>query len=81
VTCPVRNFGNSSVDLELRIWIVDPENGRANIISEVLLKVWDKFHEHGISIPFPQQDLHINTVLGKHNIADIVSELKTPNDQ
>ncbi len=81
VTCPVRNFGNSSVDLELRMWILDPEKGRANIISEVLLNVWDRFHEQGISIPFPQQDLHINTVLGKHNIADVVSELKTTNDQ
>jgi small-conductance mechanosensitive channel len=81
VTCPVRNFGNSSVDLELRLWILDPENGRANIISEVLLKIWDKFHEHGIKIPFPQQDLHINSVLGQHNIADIVSQLQTTNNR
>lgn len=73
--CQLRAFGNSSVDLELRIWIQDPENGRANVISDVLLNVWDKFHEHGIKIPFPQQDLHINTVLGQHNIADVVSQL------
>ena len=25
----------------------------------MLLRVWDKFHEHGIEIPFPQRDLHL----------------------
>ena len=57
-------FADSSVNLELRIWVDDPEQGRANIISEVLLNVWDSFHEHGISIPYPQRDLHVKSVLG-----------------
>lgn len=72
----LKNFGDSSVELELRIWINDPTNGRANVISEVLLNVWDNFHEQGIEIPFPQQDLHINTVLGQQNIADVLSQLQ-----
>ncbi len=29
--------------------------------GEVLLAVWDKFHEHGIKIPFPQRDLHLKS--------------------
>jgi small-conductance mechanosensitive channel len=74
--CQLVAFGNSSVDLELRVWIQDPANGRANVISEVLLNVWDKFHEHGIAIPFPQQDLHINTLLGHENIADVVNQFQ-----
>ena len=57
--CLLRGFGDSSVDLELRIWIDDPQNGTANVRSDVLLLVWDKFHEHGIEIPFPQRDLHL----------------------
>lgn len=57
--CLVKGFGDSAVDLELRIWIRDPQNGVSNVASDVLLKVWDKFHEHGIEIPFPQRDLHI----------------------
>lgn len=80
VTCPVRNFGNSSVDLELRFWILDPVNGRANVISEVLLLIWDKFHEHGIKIPYPQQDIHIDSVLGKKSIADVISQLQPSNN-
>ena len=59
--CLLRGFGDSSVDLEIRVWITDPQNGRGNITSECLLKVWDLFHEHAIEIPFPQRDLHIKS--------------------
>ncbi|MGB5621001.1 MAG: mechanosensitive ion channel domain-containing protein [Gammaproteobacteria bacterium] len=59
--CQIRAFGDSSVDLDLRYWINDPMNGRANVNGEILLKIWDKFHEHGIEIPYPQRDLHLRT--------------------
>lgn len=59
--CFVVGFGDSSVDLELRFWIGDPQNGIANVKGAVLLAIWDKFHEHGIEIPFPQRDLHIRS--------------------
>ncbi|NIZ03693.1 mechanosensitive ion channel family protein [Thalassospira lucentensis] len=57
----MRGFGDSSVDLEIRFWITDPQNGRGNIISEILLNVWDAFKEHNIEIPFPQRDLHLKS--------------------
>ncbi len=56
-----RGFGDNSVDLEIRFWIDDPQNGRGNIISEILLNVWDAFKEHDIEIPFPQRDLHLRS--------------------
>ncbi len=59
--CLMKGFGDSSVDLELRVWVDDPEAGRGNVQSAVLLNVWRKFHEHGIEIPFPQRDLHIKS--------------------
>lgn len=59
--CLLTGFGDSSVDLEIRIWIDDPSEGRSNVISEVLLRVWDLFHEHGIQIPYPQRDLHLKS--------------------
>jgi len=55
----LKGFGDSSVDIEIRIWIRDPQNGVSNVKSEVLLRVWDKFHENGVEIPFPQRDLHL----------------------
>lgn len=57
--CLLKGFGDSSVDLEVRIWIVDPQNGISNVRSEVLFNIWDRFHEHNIEIPFPQRDLHL----------------------
>ncbi len=61
--CLLKGFGDSSVELELRVWINDPPNGRANVLSDILLGIWDRFHEHGIEIPFPQRDLHIRSGL------------------
>ena len=61
VQCLLMGFGDSSVDLELRIWIDDPPEGIANVKSDVLLRVWDSFHENNIRIPFPQRDLHIRS--------------------
>lgn len=57
----LRGFGDNSVDLEIRFWINDPQNGRGNITSEILLNVWDAFKEHDIEIPFPQRDLHLRS--------------------
>jgi len=60
-TVLLQNFGDSSVDLETRFWIIDPANGVSNVASEYRLAVWRKFLEHGIEIPYPQRDLHIVT--------------------
>ncbi|VAW72743.1 Potassium efflux system KefA protein / Small-conductance mechanosensitive channel [hydrothermal vent metagenome] len=52
-------FGDSGIDLELRVWIRDPQQGVANVRSDVNVAIWKGFKEAGISIPYPQQDLHI----------------------
>lgn len=70
--CLFKGFGDSSVDLELRVWIDDPPNGRSNVLSEVLLGVWDRFHEHGIEIPYPQRDLHLRS--GFKQLSDRVDD-------
>jgi small-conductance mechanosensitive channel len=52
-------FGDSSVDFEIRFWILDPEEGMSNIRSDVYKRVWKLFKENGIEIPFPQRDLNL----------------------
>lgn len=59
--CLLRGFGDNSVDLELRMWIQDSQNGINNVRSEVLLNIWDKFKEQNIEIPYPQRDLHLKS--------------------
>jgi len=58
-TCLLREFGESSFKLEIRIWINDPTNGVSNVRSDVMLKVWEKFCAEAIEIPYPQRDLHV----------------------
>jgi small-conductance mechanosensitive channel len=60
--CLLKGFGDNSVDLEIRIWIRDPMNGCSNVRSQVLLNLWNKFHEHDIEIPYPQRDLHLRSI-------------------
>jgi small-conductance mechanosensitive channel len=59
LNCLVLGFGDNGVNLELRMWIQDPQNGVRNVASDVYLKIWDKFHENGIEFPFPQRDIHL----------------------
>ncbi len=54
-------FGDSSVNFEIRCWINDPQSGVGNFRAAVLKRVWDLFKEHGVEIPFPQRDVHIRT--------------------
>lgn len=57
--CNLMEYGDSSVNFDLRFWITDPQNGLSNVRSDVLLAIWESFHEHGIEFPFPQMDLHV----------------------
>lgn len=57
--CLLKRFGDNAIDIELRFWIRDPRNGTANVRSEVMLGVWDRFRKNGIEFPFPQRDIHL----------------------
>jgi small-conductance mechanosensitive channel len=52
-------FGDNGINLELRVWIDDPESGVANVRSDINLAIWRAFKAHSITIPFPQRDLHL----------------------
>ncbi len=54
----LKGFGDNGVDLELRMWISDPQNDVSNVSSDVMLEIWNRFHEEGIEFPFPQRVIH-----------------------
>jgi len=54
-------FGESSLNFELRLWINNIDN-RPRIKNEALLSVDRRFREAGIEISFPQRDLHLRSV-------------------
>jgi len=55
-----RSFGDSSWNMNLRVWIKDPQQHRI-IRSEINKAIVKKFREMKIEIPFPQRDLHIKS--------------------
>ncbi len=54
------SFGESSINLELLVWIDEPHN-HPQIRSDVNFQVAKVFRERGIRIPFPQRDLHLKS--------------------
>lgn len=54
----VKNFGESSVDLQLRVWIHDARK-RMDTISFVIDHVKAVFDQEGIEIPYPRRDIVI----------------------
>jgi small-conductance mechanosensitive channel len=59
--CLLKEFGDSSINLQIRFWIDDAPQGVSNVRSEVLIAVWKAFRENNIEIPFPQRDIHIKS--------------------
>lgn len=54
-------FGADGLTMTLLFWISDPENGPGAVKSAVNLKVLDVLSEMGITIPYPQRELHLHS--------------------
>jgi small-conductance mechanosensitive channel len=57
VKAVVSEMGDSSVNFKLFVWADAVK--KSYVISDVLKCVYDTLDAHGISIPFPQRDIHI----------------------
>ena len=67
-------FGDSSLNFELRCWVKDIAN-MWKTQDEIMYEIDKKFKENNISIPFPQRDLYIKEM--PSNIKEIVSDNKS----
>ncbi len=59
VVCRLLNFADSGIELELRVWIRDPESGIGNVRSDINLAIWKQFKANNITIPYPQRDVRL----------------------
>jgi potassium efflux system protein len=57
-----KGFGDSSLDFLVRVWTDEGYERMAALTSEVALAVHRSLDNAGITIPFPQRDLHIASV-------------------
>jgi small-conductance mechanosensitive channel len=54
------HFSDSGIELELRFWISDPQEGVNNVRSEVNRAIWRLFKEHKITIPMAQREIIVH---------------------
>lgn len=55
----VTAFADSGIDLELGVWIDDPEKGSGGLRSDIYRAVWREFKVKGIEIPYPQREVRL----------------------
>lgn len=73
-----RQFGGSSLDFELLVWIDDPEI-RGRVRHSLNIAIYKKFHEHAIEIPFSQHDIYIKSLPAGHNLEQTqIEEILAP---
>ncbi len=53
-----RNFGNSSLDLDLMCWVEEPSM-RGQVVDVLLTTIYKAFNKENIEIPYSKQDLYI----------------------
>ena len=55
----VAALGDFGIDLELGVWIADPEGGQLGLRSAIHRRILRTFAEAGIEIPFPIREVRI----------------------
>lgn len=55
-------FGESSLNFELRIWTIQQVQTPTRLKSDLYFEIFAAFRKEAIEIPFPQRDLHIRSI-------------------
>ncbi len=48
-------FGADGLELRVGFWVIDPENGRTSVLSDINRAIWKALQKHHIEVPFPQR--------------------------
>ncbi len=55
----IKAFADNGIDLELAVWVEDPEQGKTNLRSDIYYGIWQEFKAQGIRIPYPQREVRL----------------------
>jgi small-conductance mechanosensitive channel len=55
----LKTFADSGINLELYVWVADPEAGTGDLRSDLYLVLWKSFNANNIVIPYPQREVRI----------------------
>lgn len=68
----LKEFGDDGIKIELGIWINDPQEGTGSLRSDIFFAIWHEFKQAGITIPYPQRDVHLvanpQSSIGLHGV-------------
>ena len=53
------SFGANGLELRIGFWIVDPENGKLAVLSNVNRAIWKLLQEQEIEVPYPHNEIRI----------------------
>ncbi|OGI38831.1 MAG: hypothetical protein A2140_04025 [Candidatus Muproteobacteria bacterium RBG_16_62_13] len=54
------DFGENGINLELHVWINDPERSQVGLVSELNRQIWKTLKAAGVTIPSPQRTVHVS---------------------
>ena len=60
-TCRITEFGDDGIHFQLLVWTSTLTHQRGKFISDINYGIINKFNQNGITIPFPQRDLHLRS--------------------
>jgi small-conductance mechanosensitive channel len=55
----IKSLGDHGIELELTVWIQDPQLGEGELRSALLMDVLKTFKTNGIDIPYPRRDVRL----------------------
>jgi small-conductance mechanosensitive channel len=55
----LKEFAGSGINIELIIWVEDPEGGVPRLRSDLNIEIWSEFRKRGVDIPYPQYDVRL----------------------
>ncbi len=80
-TVRLTEFGDNGICLEVRVWIADPVNGFMPVRSDINVAIWRAFKKAGITIPYPQRDLHIKSMPSERDLTIATRADAAPGNQ
>lgn len=58
----LEDFGDNALQLRVDYWLdINLQDNSRQVASEIRLSIEKRFAEHGIAIPFPQRDVHLDS--------------------
>ena len=55
----VTGFSDYGVNVDLGVWVADPEKGTGDVRSDISRTILKAFREHGIEIPYPHREVRM----------------------